>query len=115
MKAQSTFERFRQNLDTDQNKAGAIQAFEFCFELAWKTMQEIVREEGVEVLSPKGAFRASVAIGLISDFDVWFDFLMQRNETVHAYKEDVRDKVLSIFDDFSRELSFFIKTAEERA
>jgi len=32
-KAFSKFEEFRQNLDTEQEQAGAIQAFEYCFEL----------------------------------------------------------------------------------
>lgn len=33
-KAQAVFEKFRQNLTTDQEKAGAVQSFEFCYELA---------------------------------------------------------------------------------
>jgi hypothetical protein len=39
LKAFKKFELFRQKLDTEQEQAGAIQAFEYCYELSWKTMR----------------------------------------------------------------------------
>lgn len=46
LKAQATFERFRQHLSSDQEKAGAVQAFEFSYELAWKTMKRFLLIRG---------------------------------------------------------------------
>jgi len=112
MKARDVFEKFRHNLITDQDKAGAIQAFEFCFELAWKTMQKILQAKGVYQSTPKDVMREAAAAGLIGDLKKWFSFVDKRNETVHTYKEEVRDDVLSIFDVFSYELDLFIKKAE---
>ncbi|HLD84423.1 MAG TPA: hypothetical protein VI844_01475 [Coxiellaceae bacterium] len=35
LRAQKKFELFRKNLNSEQEKAGAIQAFEYCYELSW--------------------------------------------------------------------------------
>ncbi len=39
---------------TDLTRDAAIQRFEFCFELAWKVIQERARAEGLDCQSPKG-------------------------------------------------------------
>ncbi|WP_342267815.1 nucleotidyltransferase substrate binding protein [Candidatus Tisiphia endosymbiont of Empis tessellata] len=52
LKARSNFEDFRLNLDTEQNKAGAIQAFEYCYELTWKTMKRLLEVQGKNGLHP---------------------------------------------------------------
>jgi hypothetical protein len=44
LKAVKKFELFRQNLDTEQEQAGAIQAFEYCFELSWKIMKRLLKK-----------------------------------------------------------------------
>ena len=36
LKSRKKFEEFRKHLDTEQNKAGSIQAFEFCYEVHGK-------------------------------------------------------------------------------
>ena len=113
IKARNVFEDFRQNMETDRDKSGAIKAFELCFELTWKTMQKILQKEGVQSSSPKGVFREAAALGLINNPKTWFTFVDKRNETVHTYKEEIRDDVLTIFDSFSHELNLFIKKAHE--
>ncbi len=39
IKAQQVFERFRTDMKDDRDQAGAVQAFEFCYELSWKMMR----------------------------------------------------------------------------
>lgn len=56
LKAQKKFENFRQNLNTEQEQAGAIQAFEYSFELAWKTLKRVLKHKGLEVGSPRDTF-----------------------------------------------------------
>jgi hypothetical protein len=51
------FERFRMNSNTEQEKAGTIQAFEYCFELSWKIMNRLLQERGRMANSPRDLFR----------------------------------------------------------
>ncbi len=104
-KAQAVFERFRMHLETDQQKAGAVQAFEFCYELSWKLMKRVLEKQGVEVGSPRSTFRKAFEEGLIDNIDIWFEFLEKRNLSVHTYNEINMDSIVEAFDDFSKELT----------
>lgn len=42
---------------SELEKAGAIQAFEICYELSWKTMKRILAYRGLEANSPREVFR----------------------------------------------------------
>jgi nucleotidyltransferase substrate binding protein (TIGR01987 family) len=109
LKAHNKFEEFRLHLDTEQNKAGAIQAFEFCYELSWKTMKRLLEVSGRNPYTPREIFREAAASGLISDPKIWFDFIAIRNITVHTYNLQNVEKVISIFEVFSKALQEFLK------
>ena len=104
IKACTTFERFRKNLTTEQEKAGAIQSFEFAYELAWKTMKRLLQTQGIEAQSPRACFREAAAIGMISDPKQWFLFIEKRNLTVHTYQATIVDEIIAVFDLFSQSL-----------
>ncbi|WP_341751825.1 MULTISPECIES: HI0074 family nucleotidyltransferase substrate-binding subunit [unclassified Candidatus Tisiphia] len=112
LKARSKFEDFRLNLDTEQNKAGAIQAFEYCYELAWKTMKRLLEVQGKNVYTPREVFRESAAAGLISDPAAWFDCIKIRNLTVHTYDVKNVEQVIATFDDFSGMLHDFFRNLQ---
>jgi nucleotidyltransferase substrate binding protein (TIGR01987 family) len=101
VKARAVFERFRVHLDSDQEQAGAIQAFEFCYELAWKTMKRILYKRGIDVQSPRETFREAARNRLISNPEEWFIFLEKRNLTSHTYKEENAQSIIAIFKSFS--------------
>lgn len=67
--------------------AAIIQHFEFCFELAWKTLQHFASEQAQEVRGPRDAFAAGVVLGIIQDDEVWRSILSDRHLTVHTYNE----------------------------
>ena len=43
--------------ETDLSRDASIQRFEFCFELAWKVIQERARTEGLDCQSPMGCLK----------------------------------------------------------
>lgn len=113
LKARNIFEEFRKNMITDRDKAGAVQAFEFCYELAWKTMKRILTNRGIDTNSPRDCFRAAAAASLISDPKPWFDFINIRNITVHTYDEKNLEMVISSFDIFSNSVKDFLHNLEQ--
>ncbi|MGN7620332.1 HI0074 family nucleotidyltransferase substrate-binding subunit [Rickettsia amblyommatis] len=113
LKSRKKFEEFRKHLDTEQNKAGSIQSFEFCYELAWKTMKRFCEKSGKTPYVLKDVFREAAVSGLISDPRIWFKFIEIRNITVHTYNEKNLELVISIFDDFSDTLNELINNLEK--
>lgn len=68
----------------------AIQRFEFCVELAWKSLRVVLaRDHGVEVASPKPALQEAYRLHLIDDEAVWLDMLRDRNLSSHTYRESL--------------------------
>lgn len=86
---------------TTIHQDATIQRFEFTFELSWKLINTIVRENGVDVYGPKNAFRAAAKLGIIDNPVEWFKFLEARNYTVHVYDEKTAQWVYSIACQFS--------------
>ncbi|MBA3239089.1 MAG: nucleotidyltransferase substrate binding protein [Parachlamydiaceae bacterium] len=109
VKAREIFERFRIGMQDDRDQAGAIQAFEFCYELAWKMMKRVLESRGLEVGSPKDTFRKAALEKLIDDPELWFEFQKKRNLTSHTYEQENVETILTIFDVFSKELDQFIQ------
>jgi nucleotidyltransferase substrate binding protein (TIGR01987 family) len=109
LKAQAVFERFRHDMKDDRDQTGAVQAFEFCYELAWKMMKRVLETQGIDVESPKDAFRKAALAKLIDDPEIWFDFKEKRNLTSHTYEQENLTAVVEIFDLFSLELDKVIK------
>lgn len=112
-KAYSIYQQFRQNMNTDRDKAGAIQAFEFCYELAWKFMKRFLEARGQETGSPKDTFRKAALEKIIDDPELWFEFQKKRNLTVHTYEQENMDDIISIFDIFAKEMNSLINKLEE--
>ena len=86
--------RLREALDDyskmplDSIRDGVIQRFEFCTELAWKTMREYLLDQGyTNINSPKEVIKQAFAFGMIDDQKAWVELLNDRNLTSHVYDE----------------------------
>ena len=76
--------------------SGLVQAFEFTFELGWKTIKDYLYEQGIETNSPREALKEGFAANIIKDGHTWFDMLEKRNELTHTYNEDVARKAIEV-------------------
>lgn len=95
---------------TELEKAGAIQAFEFCYELSWKYMKRILAFRGIEVSSPREVFRAAAQEKLISDVEFWFEVIKKRNLTVHSYQRTVAEEIFQFLPQFKDVFDLFIES-----
>lgn len=106
--------RLREALDDykkyplDSVRDGTIQRFEFCTELAWKTMREYLLDQGyTNINSPKEVIKQAFAFGMIKDNKEWVDLLNDRNLTSHVYDEvtakeifeRIENRHLTLFDE----------------
>ena len=84
------FERYHM----DSIRDGVIQRFEFCAELAWKTLREYLIDQGYQnVNSPKAVMRLSYEDGIINNDASWVSLMNARNLTSHTYDEDTADEI----------------------
>ncbi len=70
-----------------------IQRFEFCWELAWKTLRLKLEAEGVQVNTPRETWQQALQAGLILDGNAWSEAQKKRNLTSHTYDEKLADEV----------------------
>ncbi len=113
-KAYATLEQFLENQTTQQEQAGIVQAFEFSYELAWKTIKRLLYVDGILVNSPRDAFREAAKVNLIGDVALWFVFLESRNKSVHTYNELILKEILAVIPNFKNELSILITNLDAR-
>lgn len=67
----------------------AIKRFELCYELAWKSIQEACRAEGLEVCkSPKSCFKQAFQQDWIEDERAFLEMIQKRHLTAHTYNEN---------------------------
>lgn len=85
---------------TEIVKDATIQRFEFTYELAWHLLKKAAFVSGIEVSSPREAFRVGAQLGLIDSVDIWFGYLDNRNSTVHIYDRSIADQVYGEIKNF---------------
>jgi len=74
-----------------------VQRFEYCFELAWKTLKDYLMESGVAIspVTPRQVIKDAFAAKLLDDGQMWMDMLVERNLLAHTYDKAVFDKAVA--------------------
>lgn len=109
-KARQSLQNFKKALDSlnaavskstlsDLELAGAIQNFEFSYELSWKTLQKYGASSGRKIVSPREAFQFALEASYINDEKLWLDMIEDRNETVHTYDRGSAERVFKEIKD----------------
>ncbi len=76
------------------HRDSAIQRFEFCFDLAWKSIKVFLEEKKKVVCnSPTDCFREAYRQGLIEYDEEWLKTADMRNKTSHTYNEEFAEEV----------------------
>lgn len=70
---------------------GAIQRFEFTFELAWKVQKDLLEFNGIDIdsVTPRQVLKESFAAKFIVNGQLWIDMLDLRNRLSHTYDHQV--------------------------
>lgn len=84
---------------TQLEEAGMVQAFEFTFELAWKTLKDYLLAKGISSNFPRDVIKDAFQTEIIQDGVSWLRMLDKRNELSHTYNETSARKALEIIKD----------------
>lgn len=98
----------------DRERDGAIQRFEFTFELAWKTGKKVLKSLGIEETSPREVIRELATQRLISSAEIWILFLNLRNISSHIYNESQANEVFEKSKTLLPEVKLLLQNIETR-
>ena len=99
--------------------SGTAMKFNLTFDLAWKLMSDIIREEhkivDYAIGSPKETLRKAKSFGIIDD-DIWLNMLDDRNNLTHDYDylivaekfDEIVDKYIEVFEKFRNKVDEII-------
>lgn len=78
-------------------KEGAIQRFEYSWELAWKTLKDYLEYRGIvlETITPSAVIKSAFAAKIIGSGDIWMKALDARNEMSHSYNFATFEKIIT--------------------
>lgn len=97
-------------------KAGAIQNFEFTYELCWKFMkrwlENTMGNTYVDGVSRRELYRIAAEHQLIDDVDQWMIYHKARNITSHTYNEDRAEEVFQIAKIFAADAGKLLRQIE---
>ena len=102
-----------QNLN-ELESLGLIKTFEYTYELAWKTLQDLLKHKGYDnILGPKPVIEKCFELGYITKGKDWVKMHKSRNLTSHIYNEEIAEEIIldikSLFVSLFSELKIKLK------
>lgn len=91
-------ERLKEALNEKETEIaidGTLHRFEFTFELAWKTMKDLMEYNGIieSTGSPREVLKNAFQNGIIEDGEAWINMMLARNSLSHLYDEEASRKI----------------------
>ena len=91
-------ERLKEALNEEETEIaidGTLHRFEFTFELAWKTMKDLMEYNGIieSTGSPREVLKNAFQNGIIEDGETWTNMMLARNSLSHLYDEEASRKI----------------------
>ena len=85
----------------DLERAGLIKTFEFCFELSWNVLKDLLFYEGYDVKAPRAVIRTSFEADYVDedDCEALLDALEKRNLLSHTYRSEVAREAETLIKD----------------
>lgn len=107
------YSKLKEFVETDngseKDRSAIINAFQYTFELWWKTLQKYMQEQQLlEELGPAATIRGAFHYQFIDDGEAFMTMLKDRNLITHTYKEDVaidiytniKEKYVELLEEF---------------
>jgi nucleotidyltransferase substrate binding protein (TIGR01987 family) len=105
IRGQQRFANFRQARDqletvfppaalNERERQGLIKAFDYCFELGWNTLRDLLLVEGnAGLIGSRGTLRLAFRVGLIRDGEGWLATVRDRNLANHTHNHATDEQV----------------------
>ncbi|WP_339702357.1 nucleotidyltransferase substrate binding protein [Algoriphagus aquimarinus] len=79
---------------------GLIQRFEYTYVLAWKTLQDYIKDLGIpDVNGPSKVLQEALKMELISDSEGWVKLKKSREKTSHTYDPETAEEIKELILD----------------
>ena len=89
-------ETVSKNNVSDLEKEGLVQRFEYTFELAWKTLQDLLVFKGYsDITGPNPVLEQSLKDGYLEDEKGWRAMKKSRELTSHTYDSETAEAITS--------------------
>ena len=99
-------------------KSGAIQHFEFTYELCWKFikrwLEANVSATAIDGVTRRELFRLAAESRLIDNVEQWMRYHEARNLTSHTYQPEIADRVYNTAHDFAPDAARLLAALEAR-
>ena len=92
---------YHENKLDQLGKEGMVQRFEYCTELAWKTMKDYLESQNMVFaqITPRTVIKEAIAAKLIEGGEEWMNLLDARNEMSHTYNLKKFEAVIKQIDE----------------
>ncbi|NTW33651.1 MAG: nucleotidyltransferase [Bacteroidetes bacterium] len=81
---------------SELEQEGLIQRFEYTYELAWKTLQDLLEEKGYnDIKGPTPVIQQCFQDGYIEDGEGWMKLKKSREKTSHTYDKITAEEIVT--------------------